>query len=315
MANIKKLSAQPDGLAPGHRLCGGCGASIAVRQILMGVPENCDVVAACATGCLEVSTTIYPYDSWNVPFVHNAFENSAATISGVEAAYKGMKAAGKIPADKKIKFVAFGGDGGTYDIGLQSLSGAMERGHDMVYVCYDNGAYMNTGIQRSSATPRGAWATTAEVGVEQQGKPQVRKDLTSIMAAHGIPYVAQATVGNWKDLVTKAEKAFAVDGPAFINVLSPCPRGWRIPSDMTTEICRLAVDTKFWPLFEVENGVWKLTPVRERNEKPLEDFLRPQGRFKHLFKPGNEELLEELKADVAANWKYLEGRVEGSKNI
>ena len=250
-----------------------------------------------------------------MPVVHNAFANAAATISGVEAAFKGLQAAGKIPADKKVKFVAFGGDGGTYDIGMQSLSGAMERGHDMVYVCYDNGAYMNTGIQRSSATPKGAWATTSEVGAAQQGKPQVRKDLSSVIAAHGVRYVGQSTVGHWKDLVSKAEKAFSVEGPAFLNVLAPCPRGWRIPSDQTLEISRLAVNTRFWPLFEVEDGVWKLTPVKEKDQRPLEDFLRPQGRFKHLLKPGNEALLQELKDDVDAYWRYLEGRVEGSKNL
>lgn len=315
MANIKELSRRPECLAPGHRLCGGCGASMAVRQVLMGVPEDAQPVVGCATGCLEVSTTIYPYDSWNVPFIHNAFENSAATVSGVEAAFKGMQRAGKIPADKKMKFVAFGGDGGTYDIGLQSLSGAMERGHDMVYVCYDNGAYMNTGIQRSSATPKGSWATTAEVGKAQQGKMQHRKDLASIIAAHGVPYVGQSTVGHWKDLVSKAEKAFAVDGPAFLNVLAPCPRGWRIGSDETMLISRLAVDTKFWPLFEVENGKWTLTPVKEKNLKPLEDFLKPQGRFKHLLKPENAALLQELKDDIEDYWKYLEGRVEGSKDL
>ncbi len=315
MANIKELSRRPECLAPGHRLCGGCGASMAVRQVLMGVPEDAVPVVGCATGCLEVSTTIYPYDAWNVPFIHNAFENSAATVSGVEAAFKGLQRAGKIPADKKVKFVAFGGDGGTYDIGLQSLSGAMERGHDMVYVCYDNGAYMNTGIQRSSATPKGSWATTAEVGKDQQGKTQRRKDLASIIAAHGVPYVGQSTVGHWKDLVSKAEKAFAADGPAFLNVLAPCPRGWRIGSDETMLISRLAVDTKFWPLFEVENGKWTLTPVKEKNLKPLEDFLKPQGRFKHLLKPENTELLQELKDDVEDYWKYLEGRVEGSKDL
>lgn len=315
MANIKELSRRPECLAAGHRLCGGCGASICVRQVLMGVPDDVYPIVGSATGCLEVSTSIAPYNAWKVPFIHNAFENAAATMSGVEAAFKGLQRAGKIPADKKMKFITFGGDGGTYDIGLQSLSGAMERGHDLVYVCYDNGAYMNTGIQRSSATPKGAWATTAEVGVAQQGKPQVRKDLASIIAAHGVPYVAQSTVGHWKDLVAKAEKAIAVDGPAFINVMAPCPRGWRIGSDETLDICRLAVDTKFWPLFEVENGVWKLTPVKEKNERPLEDFLRPQGRFKHLFRPGNEALLDEMKADVAAYWAYLEGRVEGSKNL
>ena len=145
MANIKELSARPDELAPGHRLCGGCGASMAVRQVLMG-SNDYDVVCASATGCLGVSTTIFPDNAWNVPFIHNAFANAGATISGVEAAYKGLQRAGKIPADRKIKFVAFGGDGGTYDIGLQSLSGAMERGQDVVYVCYDNGAYMNTGV-------------------------------------------------------------------------------------------------------------------------------------------------------------------------
>lgn len=314
MANLNELVQRPDYLAPGHRLCGGCGAGIAVRQVLMGA-DDYDVVVGCATGCLEVSTTIYPYDAWNVPFIHNAFENAGATVSGVEAAYRGLQAAGKIPAEKKMKFVAFGGDGGTYDIGLQSLSGAMERGHDMVYVCYDNGAYMNTGIQRSSATPKGAWATTAEVGNAQQGKPQVRKDLTSIMVAHGIPYVAQATVGNWRDLVMKAQKAIAIDGPAFINVLAPCPRGWRMASDMTTEICRLATGSRFWPLFEVENGKWTVAPVKEKDACELEDFLRPQGRFKHLFKPENAKLLQEMKDDIESNWRYLQGRVVGSADL
>jgi pyruvate ferredoxin oxidoreductase beta subunit len=225
-------------------------------------------VASCATGCLEVSTTIYPYNSWRTSFIHSAFGNSAATVSGVESAFKGLQRAGKIPADKKMKFVAFGGDGGTYDIGLQALSGAMERGHDMVYVCYDNGAYMNTGIQRSSATPFGAWATTAEVGKAQQGKTQRRKDLTSIIAAHGVPYVAQASISQWKDLTNKAEKAFAVEGPAFINVLSPCPRGWRTAPNQSVEIAKLGVQTGFWPLFEVEDGHWRQT-VKVMNRKPV----------------------------------------------
>jgi pyruvate ferredoxin oxidoreductase beta subunit len=306
MATIRELSDREDRLEGGHRLCGGCGASIAVRQVLLGAGET-PIVAGCATGCLEVSTTIYPYSSWKVPFIHNAFENAAATISGVEAAFKGLQRAGKIPAGKKMKFVAFGGDGGTYDIGLQSLSGAMERGHDMVYVCYDNGAYMNTGIQRSSATPFGAWATTAEVGSAQQGKQQNRKDLTSIIAAHNIPYVAQASISDWKDLTSKSEKAFAADGAAFINVFAPCPRGWRIPSSSTVEIAKLAVDTAYWPLFEVENGEWKMTTrrVTRANRKPIEEFLRPQGRFKHLFKPGNEELLAKIQEEVDRNFDYV----------
>ena len=306
MANLKELTHREDRLAGGHRLCAGCGASIAVRQILLAAGDV-PVVAGCATGCLEVSTTIYPYSSWKTSFIHNAFENSAATVSGVEAAFQGLKRAGKIAADKRMKFVAFGGDGGTYDIGLQSLSGAMERGHDMVYVCYDNGAYMNTGIQRSSATPRGAWATTSEVGAAQQGKVQRRKDLTSIMAAHGIPYAAQASISHWNDLVKKAEKAFAVEGPAFLNVLATCPRGWRTPYNKSVEIAKLAVQTRYWPLFEVEDGEWRIT-TKVMNPKPLEEFLKPQGRFRHLFKPENADLLASLQADVDAYWAYLQKR-------
>jgi pyruvate ferredoxin oxidoreductase beta subunit len=306
VANLKELTHREDRLAGGHRLCAGCGASIAVRQVLLGAGED-PIVVGCATGCLEVSTTIYPYSSWKTPFIHNAFENSAATVSGIEAAFKGLKRAGKIPADKKMKFVAFGGDGGTYDIGLQSLSGAMERGHDMVYVCYDNGAYMNTGIQRSSATPKGAWATTSEVGAAQQGKTQRRKDLTQIMAAHGIPYVAQASISHWKDLTTKAEKAFAVEGPAFLNVFAPCPRGWRIPSSMSVEIAKLAVQTGFWPLYEVEDGVFRQT-VKVHNRKPIEEFLKVQGRFKHLFTADNAELLAEIQGDVDRAWEQVLGR-------
>jgi pyruvate ferredoxin oxidoreductase beta subunit len=306
MANLKELTHNPEGLAGGHRLCAGCGASIAVRQIMLAAGGT-PVVAGCATGCLEVSTTIYPYTSWTGPFIHNAFENSAATVSGVEAAFKGLQRAGKIPSDKKMKFIAFGGDGGTYDIGLQSLSGAMERGHDMVYVCYDNGAYMNTGIQRSSATPFGAWATTAEVGKAQQGKTQRRKDLTAIMGDHGI-YAAQASISHWKDLTTKAEKAFTVDGPAFINVLSPCPRGWRTQPNQSVEIAKLAVQTGFWPIYEIEDGVWRQT-VKVMNKKPIEEFLKPQGRFKHLFAAGNEELLAQVQAEVDRYWEYFQKRV------
>jgi pyruvate ferredoxin oxidoreductase beta subunit len=306
MATIKELSTREDRLSGGHRLCAGCGASIAVRQVMLGAGMT-PVVAGCATGCLEVSTTIYPYSSWKTPFIHNAFENSAATVSGVESAFKGLQRAGKIPSDKKMKFVAFGGDGGTYDIGLQSLSGAMERGHDMVYVCYDNGAYMNTGIQRSSATPMGAWATTSEVGKVGQGKPMRRKDLTSIIAAHNVPYVAQGSISEWKDLTAKAEKAFAVEGPAFLNVFAPCPRGWRIPYNKTVESASLAVKTAFWPLFEVEDGEWKMTTKRvtRENRLPIEDFMKPQGRFKHLFKPENAELLAKIQDEVDRNFDYV----------
>ncbi|MCL2807770.1 MAG: thiamine pyrophosphate-dependent enzyme [Coriobacteriia bacterium] len=303
--NIKKLSETPERLVGGHRLCGGCGASIAVRQIMLGAGPDTEVVVCGVTGCLEVSTTALPYTSWETSYIHNAFENGAATISGVEAAFKALKATGQINKDKEMKFIVFAGDGGTYDIGLQSLSGALERGHDFVYVCYDNGAYMNTGIQRSSATPLHSWATTSEIGAAIPGKPQRRKDLTSIVAAHHVPYVAQASVGNWKDLVEKAQKAFDTPGPAFLNVFAPCPRGWRHGGDATITISKLAFRTKFWPLFEVENDVWTMKEVREKDLLPVEEFLKTQGRFSHVFKPGNEHLIEQMQAEVDEQYAHV----------
>ena len=300
MARLKDLVEKKELLSPGHRLCAGCGASIAVRQILSASDDP--VVVASATGCLEVATTIYPFTSWRTSFIHNAFENAAATISGVESMYQSLKKQGKI--DKEIKFIAFGGDGGTYDIGLQSLSGALERGHDFVYVCYDNEAYMNTGIQRSSATPRGAWTTTTPCGEVIPGKVQYPKDLTGIVAAHKIPYVAQASIWRWSDLIDKAHKAFYTKGPAFLNILSPCPRGWRYPSEDTIKIAKLAVKTNFWPLYEVENGKWKLN-YKPKERLPVTEWLESQGRFKHLLTPEHEALVAEIQQEIDDNWERL----------
>lgn len=678
MANIKELSKEPERFSGGHRLCAGCGASIIVHQVLMATKDP--VVASASTGCLEVASTIYPYTAWKIPFIHNAFENVAATISGVETAYRVLKKKGKI--QKEIKFIAFGGDGGTYDIGLQALSGTLERGHKIVYVCYNNEAYMNclstssmimtetglkkitevkegdkvyafdqktyglvlkectgvfdngikdvyeagtlhhsikatanhpflvlkrngrgksnhfvwkklediktgdevvtlkglngfsksaafnfkkvqkgdykvnclnevkipesssaellkylglyigdgwirekkgevgfalpensigreelvkihanifgskinsfeenyvyinsvnlakfikslgvgigaknktipgwtftlpmeqkealleglmlsdgykcgnswryvsvsedllkslrlflqtmgkrvgkihwqikqkgtkcvyrellkdskygyicfsnrrpwnikkykyqyknqnfligneyfeiekiksiklvgkeptldlrvegehnfiadgivvhnTGTQRSSATPKGMATTTTPVGKKSFGKPQPRKDLTSIVAAHRIPYVAQASIFPWNDLVTKAEKAFNADGPAFLNVFSVCPRGWVYPEDMGVDISKLAVETGAWPLIEVENGVWRFT-YKPKERKPLVEYLKPQGRFKHLFKPENKHVLDEMQKDVDDNWARLERFCESSCKV
>lgn len=298
----KKQESRPDVLTNGHRLCAGCGIPVAVKQLMWALDEDTQVVVGSATGCLEVATTIYPYTAWNSSFIHNAFENSAATMSGVETAFRSLKKQGKIK--KEFKFIAFGGDGGTYDIGFQSLSGAMERGHNMVYVCYDNGAYMNTGIQRSSATPFGAETTTSPVGKKIPGKTQFRKDLTAIMAAHNIPYVAQCSPSNWKDTVEKMKKALEVDGPAFINILAPCPRGWRYNTPDLFPILQAAVDTCYWPLFEVENGEWKLS-YKPKEKKPVEFFLKPQGRFKHFFKPGNEHLLQKMQEHIDREWEKL----------
>ncbi len=297
---LKELSKKEELLTGGHRLCAGCGAPIAVRQVLLA--SEVPVVVANATGCLEVSTTIYPYTAWRVPWIHTAFENAAATISGVESMYRALKKKGKI--DRKIKFIAFGGDGGTYDIGFQSLSGAMERGHDIVYICYDNGAYMNTGIQRSSATPLGANTTTSPAGKVMPGKLQPRKNLTKIMAAHGIPYVAQTTPAHWRDLMTKVRKALEVDGPAFINVLAHCNRGWRTGTNTIIQDLKLAVDTCFWPIYEYENG--KLTiNYKPKEKKPVVEFLKTQGRFKHLFSPENEHLLQQIQELVDREWEAL----------
>lgn len=298
--NIKEFSTKKDLLTGGHRLCAGCGASIILRQLLLAAKTP--VVLTTATGCVEVSTSIYPYTSWAVPWFHSAFENSAATISGIETAYRALKKLGKI--DKEIRFIGLGGDGGTYDIGFQSLSGAMERGHRMLYVCYDNGAYMNTGIQRSSATPLGAWTTTSPVGEVIPGKIQWRKNLTEIMVAHDIPYVAQASPSHFKDLMEKAERALDTNGPSFMNIISPCPLGWRHDGDVSIELARLAVDTCFWPLYEVVDGKYKVT-VMPREKKPIVEWLKRQGRFSHLFKEENAKILKAFQEKVDSEWEKL----------
>ncbi|MBE0425811.1 MAG: pyruvate ferredoxin oxidoreductase [Nitrospirae bacterium] len=298
---LRELSKKDVLISAGHRMCAGCGAPTVVKMVLMA--SDYPVIAANSTGCLEVSTCISDYTAWKIPWIHSAFENAAATISGVETMYRALKKQGKI--DREIKFIAFGGDGGTYDIGLQSLSGAMERGHDMLYICYDNGAYMNTGIQRSSATPFGADTTTRPAGSAVPGKTEQRKNLTRIMAAHDIPYVAQASPSHWMDLMKKVRKALEIKGPKFMNILSPCNRGWRSRTDDSIMLSRLAVETCHWPLYEVENGVTKIT-FRPKQKRPVEDFLRPQGRFKHLFKPENEWIIKKSQEDIDREWEKLQ---------
>lgn len=304
--NLKKEVEKKERLAGGHRLCAGCGAGIAVRGVLRALEPEDKAVVTNATSCLEVSTFMYPYTAYEDSYIHSAFENAAATTSGVEAAYKVLKRKGKVKDN--FKFITFGGDGGTYDIGLQSLSGAMERNHDMVYVCYDNEAYMNTGIQRSSATPRFADATTSPVGTVAPGKIQNKKNLTEIIAAHNIPYAAQTTfIGNFKDLHEKAKKAIYTKGACFLNVLAPCPRGWRYEAEDLAEICQLAVDTCVWPLYEIENGVWKLT-YEPKRKLPVEEFLIKQGRFKHMFQPGNEWMIKSTQEYIDEQWEKLRKR-------
>ena len=288
-------------LASGHSACAGCAYPAIVRTIL-GEAQS-PVIIVNATGCLEVTSTIYPFTAWKAPYIHSAFENASATASGIEAAQKILSEKGKI--NKKSKIVVFGGDGGTYDIGLQSLSGALERGHDFLYVCYDNEGYMNTGNQRSSATPFGAETETTPIGKNQKiGKTQLRKNLMEIVKAHNIAYLAQANIAFLGDLKMKARKALATQGPSFLNVFSPCTNNWKFPTSQYVNIATLATETNFWPLYEIENGNYVINYV-PKNPKPIEEFLKTQGRFKHLFSAENKETLEKIQQMVDEDWEKL----------
>lgn len=260
------------GLESGHRACQGCGEALAARLVMEGAGP--DVMIANATGCLEVFTTPWPQSAWRVPWVHSLFENAAAVASGMEAA---MRAKGK-----NTKVLAFGGDGGTYDIGFQALSGMLERYHNILYVCFDNEAYMNTGIQRSSSTPHSATTTTSPAGKERMGKRHLKKDLLSIIAAHHIPYSASASVAFPADLQRKVRYAMGIEGPTFLVVHSPCPLGWRHASALTIEVARRAVECGLFPLVEIDRGaITNVMPIR--NVRPVADYLKLQGRFAHLM--------------------------------
>jgi pyruvate ferredoxin oxidoreductase beta subunit len=283
VSRLKTLVRNEAGTPPlrgGHSLCQGCGIPMVVRTIVDTIETP--VVVVSATGCLEVATTRFPTTAWNVPWLHVAFENAAAAASGVETAYRALARRNALRQDGPITFVVLAGDGGTYDIGLQALSGALERGHRFLFVCYDNEAYMNTGVQRSGATPFGASTTTSPSGTDSFGKAQQRKDMTAIAVAHHIPYVAQAASSHWHDLSEKVERAARAGGPAFLNVLTDCPVGWGHEPRFAPRIVDAAVDSCFWPLYEVANGRYRLTYVPPVIV-PVEDWLRPQKRFRHLF--------------------------------
>jgi len=289
----------------GHRLCPGCNAPMVANWATLAAKSlGYEPVVGAATGCLEVSSTIYPFTSWNVPYIHNAFENVAATISGAESAYRSLLNRGKIKNDK-IKFIAFAGDGGTYDIGLQSLSGAIERGHDFVYILYDNEGYMNTGNQRSGSTPIGADSTTEPVGKAISGKLQLKKSIVDIIAGHEGVYAATAVTSEPWDFIRKMQSALEFKGPAFISILAPCVRFWRIPDDSGPEVTKLAVETKYWPLWEYNMGVYKVTK-KPKIFKPVKDYVTKLGRYNKLMKrPDANEILEELQNYVDAKWDRL----------
>jgi pyruvate ferredoxin oxidoreductase beta subunit len=284
-------------LKPGHRGCAGCGAALAGKFVLDALGE--DVIVVSPTGCLEVFTTPYPESAWGVPWIHSLFENAAAVASGVEAALKSL---GK---KNSTKIVAIGGDGATLDIGLQAISGAFERGHDFTYICVDNEAYMNTGIQRSSATPLYANTTTSPHGKISSGNPFYKKNMPAIIAAHGSPYVATASIAYAPDLKKKVKKAAEIKGPAYVHVHAPCATGWKFDGSKTIEVGKLAVETALWPLYEMENG--EITTVRKiKNRKPVEEYLKVQGRFKHLFtKPGENPQIKKIQEIADRNVKQL----------
>jgi len=304
----KDIAEKADLFMSGHRACAGCAAATVMRLVLKAVRGP--IIATSATGCMEVVSSIYPYTSWATPWIHTAFENVAANASGIEAALKILKKKGRIK-QQRIDVIAFAGDGGTYDIGIQALSGAVERGHDFLYVLYDNEAYMNTGIQRSGGTPHGASTTTSPAGTVIPGKVQYKKPIADIMVAHDMPYVATASPHYWRDLITKARKGIEVDGPAFLHTFAPCPRGWRSDPSKSIEISRIAVETCTFPLWEAINGEYQLSApskviaLRPERKKTVREYLKMQGRFRHLFTPKFEKIIDEIQQITDQRWQRL----------
>lgn len=285
----------------GHRACQGCAEALAVRFVLKALGP--DIVIANATGCMEIVSSPLPTTSWAVPWIHVAFENTAAVASGLEAGLKALMRKGRLP-QKEIKAIAMAGDGGTADIGIQALSGALERGHNMIYFCFDNEAYMNTGIQRSSSTPFGAMTTTSPPGKMSPGQMTWKKNMPEIAAAHGIPYVATGCSSYPYDLYEKVKKAQAIKGPSYIHILSVCPTGWRIPSDQAIRYGRLAVETGIFPLYEIDHGKYRIT-IEFPKLRPIKDYLEGQGRFRHL----TPELIAKIQERVEAEYAALKSKV------
>ncbi len=287
VSQLRKKQPRFSAIEAGHRACLGCGQALAVRLVTEATGP--DIAVANATGCLEIFTTPWPESSWRVPWIHSLFENTGAIASGMEAA---LKAQGK-----STKVLAFGGDGGTFDIGFQALSGMLERDHNVLYVCYDNEAYMNTGVQRSGSTPHAAMTNTSPPGKERMGKRHLKKDVINIVASHHIPYAATASVAYPSDLRKKVRRALAIEGPTFLQIHAPCPLGWGHDGSKSIEIARMAVESGLYPLVELERG--ELTGVMPiRKQIPVTDYLKAQQRFRHLFAKENraEEELQHLQA-------------------
>ena len=294
---VPKLITKKENFAPGHRACVGCAEALAVRLVVKALGR--DVIITNATGCIEIVSSPFPTTSWRLPWIHTLFENTGAVASGIEAGWKILQKKNR-RSPKRVKSVGIGGDGATLDIGIQALSGAWERGHDMLYVCFDNEAYMNTGVQRSSGTPFGATTTTSPAGKLSIGQTRWKKNMPAIAVAHGLPYVATACPSYPFDLMAKVKKAVKLEGPSYLHVLSPCPTGWRLPPNLAIRIGRLAVETGIFPLYEVEDGEYKLN-IDLPKLRPVKDYLLLQGRFRHLPK----EVLEDIQTRVDKEYVKL----------
>ncbi|HIY44038.1 thiamine pyrophosphate-dependent enzyme [uncultured Helicobacter sp.] len=305
--NLKQFSKSAEKFEGANLLCPGCAHGMIIREVLNSVDGH--ILIGNSTGCIEVSTAVYPYTSWDVPWIHIGFENSSTAAAGAEAMYKALVRKGRYTGEKP-KFVAFGGDGSTYDIGFQWISGCFERGHDLTYICFDNEVYANTGGQRSGSTPLGSSTSTTPAGRVSYGKKEKKKDILAIFAAHGSPYVAQVAPNKWKDMNKKIKTALDTEGPTFINALSACTTEWRFDCNNTVEMMDLAVDSLVFPLYEIINGHELHITYRPKNIIPVRDYLGVQGRFKHLFKPENEHIIEQWQKDVDKKWELLQRREE-----
>jgi len=301
----KNLVTKEELLSSGHRACQGCGLAINIRLALkvLGKDTICCTPASCWSGV----GSAYPDAAWEVPWMQTLFENVSPVAGGIDAAFRILEEKGK-RAPRKTNVVFFAGDGATADIGLGSLSGTLERGHKIIYICMDNEAYMNTGIQRSSATPHGAATTTTPVGSVIAGQQTYKKNVPAIVADHDIPYVATASVSYPFDYMAKVKKAMEADGPSYIHVYSVCPTGWRSAPDMTVEIGKLAVETGLFPLWELQNGEYTLN-VNPAKLKPIAELFKTQGRFRHM-KPDD---IADMQARIDKAWAALKIKVEASK--
>ena len=286
---IKLTIPEHEVMSPGHLACQGCGAALGMRYALKALGEKTIVsIPAC---CWAVIDGPFPYSAAGIPVFHCAFETAASTASGITHALSQL-------GQDNVTTLAWAGDGGTFDIGLQALSGAAERGDNFIYIVYDNEAYMNTGIQRSSSTPHGAWTTTTPVKHYKKGP---KKNIVEIMAAHRIPYVATANIAYPEDFIKKLKKAKEIKGAKFIHLYAPCPTGWKHPPGITIKIARLATETNVFPLYEITDGVYKINKFI-KNVKPVEEYLKLQGRFRHL----HADEIDFIQKEVNNNWARIE---------